>query len=181
MIFVAFLFFVISCSKSDDSSSTSNNSSTRTWTDVAYASASNTQKLDIYLPATGDGPFPVVIWIHGGAFKMGSKANPQSQTTLNNNGFAVVSINYRLSGEAKWPAQLEDLKSVVKFLRTNASTYKINPDKIGAWGASAGGHLAAMTGIALSLDATTKIQATVDWFGPIDFFQYGCRHSCFGS
>jgi len=95
---------------------------TRTWTNVAYASTSATQKLDIFLPSSGDGPFTVVIWIHGGAFKMGSKDNPQSKSALNNAGFAVVSINYRLSSEAIWPAQLDDLKAVVKFLRTNAST-----------------------------------------------------------
>jgi acetyl esterase/lipase len=66
---------------------------TRTWTNVTYASASTRNVLDIYLPPTGDGPFPVVIWIHGGAFKMGSKDNPQSKSALNNAGIAVVSIN----------------------------------------------------------------------------------------
>jgi len=142
----------------------------RTWTNVAYASTSASQKLDIFLPSAGDGPFPVVIWIHGGAFKMGSKDNPQSKSALNNAGFAVVSINYRLSSEAIWPAQLEDLKAVVKFLRTNASTYFLNTDKIGSWGASAGGHLSAMMGIALASDPETRIQACVDWFGPVDFY-----------
>jgi acetyl esterase/lipase len=143
---------------------------TRTWTNVTYASASTRNVLDIYLPPTGDGPFPVVIWIHGGAFKMGSKDNPQSKSALNNAGFAVVSINYRLSSEAIWPAQLDDLKAVVKFLRTNASTYFLNTDKIGSWGASAGGHLSAMMGIALARDPETRIQACVDWFGPVDFY-----------
>jgi len=143
---------------------------TRTWTNVSYASTSSTQKLDIFLPSTGDGPFPIVIWIHGGAFKMGSKDNPQSKTALNNAGFAVVSINYRLSSESIWPAQLEDLKAVVTFLKTNSSTYFLNPDKIGSWGASAGGHLSAMMGIALAADPATRIQACVDWFGPVDFY-----------
>jgi len=144
--------------------------STRSWKDVAYAAISNSQKMDIYLPATGTGTFPTVIWIHGGAFKFGDKANPQSLTALNNAGYAVVSVNYRLSTEAQWPAQLDDMKSIVTYLRTNAATYHLNPDKIGAWGASAGGHLASMMGIALANDPATRIQAAVNWFGPIDFY-----------
>lgn len=144
--------------------------STRTWTNLSYSSASATDVLDIYLPATGDGPFPVVIWIHGGAFKMGSKANPQSLTALNNAGFAVVSINYRLSTEAIWPAQLNDLKACVKFLKTNAATYALNPNKIASWGASAGAHLSCMMGAALASDPATRIQATVSWFAPIHFY-----------
>jgi acetyl esterase/lipase len=148
----------------------------RTWLDIAYANVSIRQKLDICLPSIGEGPFPVVIWIHGGGFAGGSKQdpqtalNPRAKTALNNAGFAVVSINYRLSSEAKWPAQLEDIKSVVLFLRANASKYFLNPDKIGAWGASAGGYLTTMMGIALANDEKTRIQACVDWFGPIDFY-----------
>jgi acetyl esterase/lipase len=143
---------------------------TRSWKDIAYATASNSQKMDIYLPSSGSGAFPTVIWIHGGAFKFGDKANPQSLTALNNAGYAVVSVNYRLSNEAQWPAQLDDLKSIVTYLRTNAATYHLDTNKIGAWGASAGGHLTAMMGIALAADPATRIQAAVDWFGPIDFY-----------
>ncbi|WP_020396212.1 alpha/beta hydrolase [Thiolinea disciformis] len=157
------------CNSNDDSSNT-NTVTTRTWLDVAYAATSTAQKLDIYLPATGNGPFPTVIWIHGGAFKFGDKANPQSLTALNNAGYAVASVNYRLSGEAQWPAQLEDLKSIVTYLRTNASQYALDSTKFAAWGASAGGHLASMTGIALASDANTRVQAVVNWFGPMDFY-----------
>ncbi len=149
---------------------TENALTTRSWTNVAYANTSSTQKLDIFLPSTGEGPFPVVIWIHGGAFKMGSKDNPQSKTALNNAGFAVVSINYRLSTEAKWPAQLDDLKACVKFLRSNASTYALDPTKFASFGASAGGHLASMMGAALASDPATRVQATVEWFGPLHFY-----------
>lgn len=144
--------------------------STRTWIDVVYGNASSTQKLDIYLPSTGNGPFPVVVWVHGGAFKFGSKANPQSKAELNANGIAVVSIDYRLSGEAIWPAQYYDLKAVIQFIKANASTYYLDKNKIGAWGASAGGHLASMLGIAFAQDSNTRINAVVDWFGPIDFY-----------
>lgn len=148
----------------------------RTWLDIAYANVSPRQKLDICLPSVGDGPFPVVIWIHGGGFTGGSKddpqtaLNPRAKTALSNADFAMVSINYRLSSEAKWPAQLEDIKSVVLFLRANASKYFLNPDKIGVWGASAGGYLATMMGVALANDEKTRIQACVDWFGPTDFY-----------
>lgn len=148
----------------------------RTWLNISYANLSPAQKLDIYLPAVGDGPFPVVIWIHGGGFIGGSKDHPQtalnqrSRTALKNAGFAIVEINYRLSLEAKWPAQLEDIRSVVLFLRKNASKYSLDPNKIGAWGASAGGYLSAMMGIVLANDVKTRIQAVVDWFGPTDFF-----------
>jgi len=147
-----------------------NTSTARSWTDVSYSAVSSTCKLDIFLPSTGDGPFPVVIWIHGGAFKMGSKSNPQSKTALNDAGFAVVSINYRLSTEAKWPAQLEDLKACVKFLKTNATIYSLNPNKMASWGASAGAHLSCMMGAALASDPATRIQATVSWFPPMHFY-----------
>ena len=170
-------FGMVGCNDSSSSSTTTTTSTdtstvvtTRTWTDVAYASTSASQKMDIYLPSTGSGPFPTVIWIHGGAFKFGDKARPQSLTALNTAGYAVVSVNYRLSGEAQWPAQLDDLKSIVTYLRTNASTYALDKTKFAAWGASAGGHLASMMGIALADNADTRIQAVVDWFGPMDFY-----------
>lgn len=147
-----------------------NTLSTRTWTNVSYSTVSATDKLDIFLPSTGEGPFPVVIWIHGGAFKMGSKSNPQSQAALNAAGFAVVSIDYRLSTEAKWPAQLNDLKACVKFLKTNATTYALDPNKMASWGASAGAHLSLMMGAALASDPATRIQATVSWFPPMHFY-----------
>lgn len=158
------------CGSSDNSSSDSGTPTTRTWLNVAYATASTAQVLDIYLPTTGNGPFPTIIWIHGGAFKFGDKANPQSLTTLNNAGYAVVSINYRLSGEAQWAAQLADLKSMITYLRAHSTEYALDTNKLGVWGASAGGHLAAMTGIALANDSATRVQAVVDWFGPMDFY-----------
>ena len=162
-ILLASVFTQSACTNSSDLS-------TRSWTNVSYSTVSSTCKLDVFLPSTGEGPFPVVIWIHGGAFKMGSKSNPQSLTALNTAGFAVVSIDYRLSTEAKWPAQLDDLKACVKFLKTNAATYSLNPDKMASWGASAGAHLSCMMGAALASDPATRIQATVSWFPPMHFY-----------
>jgi acetyl esterase/lipase len=152
--------------------------------DIHYASKSEAQKLDIYLPDKGNGPFPVIVSVHGGAFKMGDKRDGQVFPMLEGlkRGYAVVSINYRLSGEAKWPAQIHDCKAAVRWIRANSKKYKFNPDKIGAWGGSAGGHLSAMLGTSgevKSLEDLTqgnpshssRVQAVVDWFGPTDFLK----------
>jgi acetyl esterase/lipase len=150
--------------------------------DVAYASASSAEKLDLYLPS-GTGPFPLVIMIHGGGFMMGDKSDGAGLSGLDQlvaAGFAVASINYRLSGEATYPAQINDAKAAVRFLRANAAQYKLNPDKFAAFGASAGGNLAALLGTTCGVKelegedlgnagVSSCVQAVVDWFGPIDF------------
>jgi acetyl esterase/lipase len=148
--------------------------------DVPYASVSSSQVMDIYIPE-GDGPFPVVVLIHGGAFKMGDKRmETRNAEVLVANGYAAVSINYRLSSEAKFPAQVHDCKVAVRFLRANASKYKLNPEKVGSWGASAGGYLSAFLGTTSGIEEfegsdlgyvefSSKVIASVDWFGPIDF------------
>lgn len=152
------------------------------WLDVPYATLSSAQKLDIYLPNQGQEPFPVVVVIHGGGFALGDKAGGDlaSQFEPVNHGYAVVSINYRLSGEALFPAQIQDVKAAIRFIRANAAQYKLNPDKIAVWGASAGGNLAALAGVTgdvaeledLSLgnpSQSSRVQAVVDWFGPVNF------------
>lgn len=154
----------------------------RKWQDVAYAQTSAAQKLDIYLPEEGDGPFPVIVSIHGGAFRIGDKADGQLTPMLEGlkRGYAVVSINYRMSGEALFPAAVHDVKAAIRWIRANAETYHLNAEKIAVWGGSAGGHLAAMAGVTggvagledLSLgnaEFSSRVQAVVDWFGPINF------------
>ena len=95
-------------------------------------------------------------------------------------GYAVASINYRLSSEAKWPAALNDVKAAIKYLRANAKKYNLNPDKFATWGASAGGNLSAMAAVSAGRDelvdenlgnreVSDSVQAAVDWFGPIYF------------
>ena len=162
---------------------TSDTSSTKKkWTDIPYATISKSEKLDIYLPNDGIGPFPVIVSIHGGAFIAGDKDDEQLIPMLEGlkRGYAVVSINYRLSGEATIPAQINDVKTAIRFLRTNANTYSLNPDKIATWGSSAGANLAALAGTSggikelegLSLgnpEQSSSVQAVVDWFGPINF------------
>lgn len=154
---------------------------TPAYQDVAYASASAAQTLDIYLPA-GSGPFPVVINIHGGGFAAGDKANPAAGDELLAAGYAVVSVNYRLSGEAVFPAQIQDVKAAVRFLRANAAKYNLDPGRFAAFGQSAGANLAATLGTSCGVaalegaelgnaDQSSCVQAVVDWFGPTDFLQ----------
>ncbi len=154
---------------------------TPTYKDLAYATGSDAQKLDIYLPE-GSSPFPVVIVIHGGGFVTGDKANPAAGDELLAAGYAVVSVNYRLSGEAKYPAPIQDVKTAVRWLRANAAQYKLDPQRFAAFGQSAGGNLAALLGTSCGVaalegadlghaDQSSCVQAVVDWFGPTDFLQ----------
>lgn len=152
------------------------------WKDLPYASGSTAQKLDIYLPDSGDGPFPVIIAIHGGAFMIGDKADFQLKPMLEGlkRGYAVVSINYRMIGEATAPKLIFDVKAAIRWVRANAVKYKLKATKIAAWGGSAGGHLSALAGTSgdvkeledLSMGnsgESSRVQAVVDWFGPINF------------
>jgi acetyl esterase/lipase len=136
------------------------------------------QKLDLYLPEKADGPLPVVVWVHGGAWRAGNK-NGCPGIFLAGKGFAVASINYRLSEHAAFPAQIEDCKAAIRWLRANAKKYRLDPDHIGAWGGSAGGHLVALLGTTGdmkelegkggNLDQSSKVQCVLDWYGPTDF------------
>ncbi len=156
----------------------------RKWLDMPYAKKSQLQKLDVYLPDNGDGPFPVIIAIHGGAFKSGDKCDIDITPMLEGlkHGYAVVSINYRMSQEIKFPAQICDVKAAVRWIRANARDYKLDPNKIAAWGSSAGGYYAAMlgtTGYVKELEdlstgnliQSSLVQAVVDWYGPTDFLK----------
>lgn len=149
-------------------------------TDIAYATKDPAQKLDLYVP-DGTGPFPLVIWVHGGGWQSGDKALTQAMREAGR-GYAVASINYRLSGTAKFPAQIHDVKAAVRWLRANAAANKIDPTRVAAFGSSAGGHLVALLGTSggvasledLSLGNPTQpsnVQAVVDFFGPTDFSQ----------
>jgi len=152
--------------------------------DVPYASPSQAQKLDIYLPDEGKGRFPVIVWIHGGAFMGGDKADLQVLPPLEGlkRGYAVVSINYRLSGEARFPALVHDAKAAIRWIRANARIYHFDPSGIAAWGGSAGGYLALMLGTSAGVrkleglsmgnpDQSSTVQAVVDWYGPSDFLK----------
>lgn len=147
--------------------------------DVPYvAGGHERQKLDLYLPKEGHN-LPLIIWIHGGAWLSGDKANGVPLNYLAN-GYAIASIDYRLSQDAIFPAQIQDCKAAVRWLRANAGKYDLDPNHFGAWGASAGGHLVAMLGatsdvnefdIGEHLNVSSRVQAVVDYFGPTDFLQ----------
>lgn len=147
--------------------------------DLAYVSGGHArQKLDLYLPKDGTN-LPLIINIHGGAFRMGSKESGVPLDYLAR-GFAVASINYRLSQHAIFPAQIEDCKAAVRWLRAHASEHRLDPNHFAAWGSSAGGHLAAMLGttgdarefdVGENLAVSSRVQAVVDYFGPTDFLQ----------
>jgi acetyl esterase/lipase len=149
-----------------------------------YADLSEAQTLTLYVPEDGDGPFPLVIFIHGGGFMMGDNTmyGAEEIDPVVAAGYAVASLNYRLSGEAIFPAAVEDVKAAVRWLRANAETYNLDPDRFAAWGGSAGGNLAAMLGTSGDVaefdnpdlgneDVSSRVQAVVDQFGPLDFLQ----------
>ena len=154
-----------------------------TQTGVAYASTSPSQTLDLYLPASdGSTAAPVVVLIHGGAFAMGDSGMEAGLAqTLVQQGFAVAAVNYRLSGEALYPAGAQDVKAAVRWLRANAAQYGLDPDKFAAWGQSAGGWMATMLGVTGDQatifdddslgnpDQSDAVQAVVSWYGPVDF------------
>lgn len=134
--------------------------------------------LDLYLPEKPEGS-PLVVWVHGGGWKSGSKQRCFLKW-LANFGYTIASINYRLVDVAKWPAQLHDCKAATRWLRANAKTYGYNPDCVIAAGSSAGGHLVALLGTTGDNDElegtvggngeqSSRVQAVVDYYGATDF------------
>lgn len=121
----------------------------REYHDVAYDTLSEAQKFDLYLPETGDGPFPLVMFIHGGGWFSGDKTDGQERAwvTLREQGYAVASLNYRLSGEAPHPAGIIDCKTVLRYLKAHAAEYHIDAERISVSGDSSGGHYALMVAL----------------------------------
>jgi acetyl esterase/lipase len=149
--------------------------------------------LDFRLPTTGKPPYPLIIYIHGGAWLSGDK-NAFPSFKLLQGGYATASINYRLTDKAIFPAQIEDCKRAVAWLRSNASLLKVDPNRFGVWGASAGGHLVALLGTtndaksppwATPPGTSARVQAVCDWCGPSDLLtmaeQSDPRHNVMGA
>lgn len=166
--------------------------------EVVYAMGSSAQKLDIFLPTSGTAPFPVLMWIHGGGWKGGDKAEFRTtnrKSELLKRGYAVVVINYRLSGEAKFPTQIYDVKAAIRWVKANATTYAMNAEKIGVWGSSAGGHLSALAGVSGNVPDledmsqgnsgfSSNVQVVIDWYGPVDLLkmdEMAIAQGCSGS
>lgn len=166
--------------------------------DLAYVDnpVSDSQRLDLYIPSVitmgvddkepndsktnfsakrknlGKG-WPLVVWVHGGGWKGGDKKGGPFRALLES-GFAVASINYRLSGEAKWPAQYDDCQAALAYLSKHAGEYDIDAKHMGIWGSSAGGHLVLM--LALKPEKSEHEFAGVcDWFGPTDLSRFMMR------
>jgi acetyl esterase/lipase len=173
----------------------------KVYKDVSYANESPSQKFDLYLPKAGVGPYPLLIWIHGGGLIMGDKSSlPQTDfgpapkpegpygpyqiqtpdlSELNHKGYAVISLNYRLGDSPVAAAEtaIKDCKAAIRFLRANATTYKLEPKRFAVWGNSMGGYLAAMLGATgdrvtpfdssdlSDVKISAAVQAVVVWYG----------------
>lgn len=147
---------------------------------VPYATGSPSQKMDVYFPETPvRSPLPVIAYFHGGAFMKGSRTDDSLEPMLRAvpEGFAVASVDYRLSGEARFPAMLYDAKAALRFLRSKAGEWNLDPDRIAVWGPSSGGWLVSMLGATngnpafedLSMgcaDFSSDADAVIDWCGP---------------
>ncbi|MBI5771540.1 MAG: sulfatase-like hydrolase/transferase [Verrucomicrobia bacterium] len=129
------------------------------------------QLLDLYVPQkTPAKPLPVVLWIHGGGWKSGSKESCPL-TWLAAEGYAVVSLGYRLSWAARWPAQLEDARAAIRWLRTHAAKYALDPAHVVVSGGSSGGNLAGVVGtapVAAGETVSSRVQGVIDFYGASD-------------
>ncbi|MEI7903753.1 MAG: alpha/beta hydrolase [bacterium] len=138
--------------------------------------------LDLYVPEKQEGKVPVIVWVHGGGWLGGSKKDCLAlKDGFVQKGFAVASVDYRLTKAAIFPAQIEDCKSAIRWLRANADTYNLDAAHFGAWGSSAGGHLVALlgtTGDSKTFDQgenlrfSSAVQAVCDYYGPTDFASF---------
>ena len=151
--------------------------------DIAYAGTDNPrQKLDLYLPKEKSGKLPVVVFIHGGGWKAGDKSSaaPKLLQLVNTGKFAGVSVAYRLTNEAQWPAQIHDCKAAIRWVRGNAEKYGFDAEKIAAWGTSAGGHLVSFLGTSGDVKElegdlgdhdkqSSAVTCVVNFFGPENF------------
>ncbi len=149
--------------------------------DLVYGKGGETDlKLDLAMPNEGTGPFPAIVCVHGGGWKAGNRQ--QLGKTIEGmaaRGYVAVTVSYRFSPAARFPAQIEDCKAAVRWLRANAAKYQVNPERIGAVGFSAGGHLVCLLGTTDKNDGlegqggnpeqSSRVQAVVSFFGPTDF------------
>jgi acetyl esterase/lipase len=165
--------------------------------DVPYAATENPrQRLDLYVPKTpkNDKPMPVVVFIHGGGWQNGDKRGGYGTVgpLVESGEYAGVSVGYRLSGEAIWPAQIHDCKAAIRWLKANAKKYNLDPDRIGVTGTSAGGHLVAMLGTSGDVavlegslgehtSVNSRVACVVDQYGPTELLEMGGRHDDAGS
>lgn len=163
--------------------------------DIDYAATgSRRQCLDLYVPVQrNEAILPVVVWIHGGGWQQGGKGDGrQVRPYVATGNYAGVSVGYRLTDEASWPAQIHDCKAAIRWIRANAREYGLDPSRIGVFGSSAGGHLAAMLGVTIDspeFDGTlgphegvsSRVTCVIDFFGPTELLTMGTWHDNPGS
>jgi acetyl esterase/lipase len=145
---------------------------------VAYAQRSGKDLLlDLYLPQSRR-HCPAIVFLHGGGWSVGSReTGPDFTRFFARDGFAMVSIDYRLTPDGQFPANLEDVKTAIRWLRTHAKEYRVDPERIGLWGTSAGGYLAAMAALtpAGEFEGTdnrnrkSAVRCVLDAYGPVLF------------
>ena len=154
--------------------------------DIAYAADSPAQRLDLYLPtATAAAPRPAIVVVHGGGWRGGDKQRGQwarIPAQYASDGYVAISVNYRLTGEAPWPAQIEDVKAAVRWLRAHAEKHAVDVDRIGAYGNSAGAHLVSLLGLVKQSDGlegsgphqeqSSMVQAVCASATPTDFLNW---------
>ena len=156
----------------------------KSYLDIPYVEKGHErQKLNLFLPEKkSDTPLPVIVAIHGGGWVVGEKDRLGARGVyMLTRGFAIAGIGYRLSGDAPFPAQIEDCKAAIRWLRAHAEDYNLDPDHFAAVGGSAGGHLAALVGtsggvkefdVGAHLDQSSRVQAVVDNCGPTDIVKF---------
>ena len=172
---------------------TSNKQGSVYW-DVPYCSIDGVDlKMDVYYPDKKTGPWPVIVYIHGGGFTSGDKHGGVGLKFIDHlvaADYLVVAINYRLAPKYIWPAMVEDVKCAIRSLRANASVYNLDPNRIGVYGTSAGGYLASILGTADSYagfddvgdyqNQSSQVQAVIDMFGPIDIKEFCLERNNYG-
>ncbi|MDE0104630.1 MAG: alpha/beta hydrolase [Bryobacterales bacterium] len=157
--------------------------------DIAYDERSEAQELDLYLPPEADGGLrPAIVVVHGGGWRSGDKQGGQWSripAEYASRGYVAISVNYRLSGEAPWPAQVEDVKAAVRWLRAHGGDLRVDAQRIGAYGNSAGAHLVSLLGLVRAEDGlegtgpnqdhSSVVQAVCASATPTDFLNWGAE------
>lgn len=154
--------------------------------DLVYGKAGDVDlKLDLYLPKTeAKKPLPVVVWIHGGGWSGGNKSGGVGRVApfVESGDYAGVSVGYRLTNITAWPGQIHDCKAAIRWIRANAKKYNLDPDRIGVFGSSAGGHLVSMLGTSGdvkdvegdngSSGQSSRVRCVINFCGPTDFLSF---------
>lgn len=185
-ILIVFVFFVLFAKAQAQVNSFTN----REYANVGGVSL----RLDVFAPVSQT-PLPTIIYVHGGGWNSGDRSLQSIQTRQIGRGYAVATISYRFSQQAKFPAQIHDVKAAIRYLRANAAQFNLDTNNFALWGRSAGGHLAAVAAASSAIgemedltmgnpSQSSRVKAVLDWFGPVDLLRFSehalssCAASC---